>query len=49
VGIDASRALMSLGYPQAEAERAVKSVMDRGEARDVAAIVRAALGILTGR
>jgi Holliday junction DNA helicase RuvA len=49
VGIDASRALMSLGYPQSEAERAVKAVVDRGEARDVAAIVRAALGILTGR
>lgn len=49
VGIDASRALMSLGYPQAEAERAVKAIVDRGEARDVAAIVRAALGILTGR
>jgi Holliday junction DNA helicase RuvA len=49
VGIDASRALVSLGYPQADADRAVKAVLDRGDARDVAAVVRTALGILTGR
>ena len=49
IALDASRALVSLGYPQAEADRAVKSVMDRGDAKDVAAAVRAALAVLTAR
>ena len=49
VGSDAVRALISLGYPQADAERAVRSIMDKGAASDVAAVVRSALGVLTGR
>jgi Holliday junction DNA helicase RuvA len=46
---DAVRALTSLGYPQADAERAVKNAVERGGANDVAALVRAALAVLTGK
>jgi holliday junction DNA helicase RuvA len=46
VSSDAVRALTSLGYAQPDAERAVKTVVERGEASDVAAVVRAALGTL---
>lgn len=43
---DAVRALVSLGYPQADAERAVKKVVDKGDATDTAAIIRTALALL---
>lgn len=49
ISSDAVRALMSLGYPQVDAERAVKTAMERGTAADVAVLVRTALGILTGK
>ncbi len=46
---DSVRALVALGYNQAEADRAVRAVMEGGSAREVSAIVRAALGMLTGK
>lgn len=50
---DAVRALLSLGYPQADAERAVRSVLSSGNGdttgHDVASLVRASLAILTAR
>ena len=42
---DAERALVALGYPEAEARDAVR---EAGVAGDVAATVRAALGVLNG-
>ena len=49
VSDDSVRALVALGYNQAEADRAVRAVMEAGGAREVSAIVRAALGMLTGK
>ncbi len=51
VSADAVRALISLGYQQANAEIAVKSALDKStdSTTDVAAIVRAALALLTSR
>ncbi|MBL0937439.1 MAG: Holliday junction branch migration protein RuvA [Gemmatimonadaceae bacterium] len=49
VGDDAVRALVALGYNQTEADRAVRAVMDSGSAREVSTVVRAALGMLTGK
>lgn len=44
---DALRALLSLGYGQLDAERAVKSVAQQGGTTDVAGMVRAALARLS--
>lgn len=49
VADDATRALLALGYNQAEAERAVRAVMESGAAGDVSTVVRGALGKLTGK
>jgi Holliday junction DNA helicase RuvA len=49
VADDATRALLALGYNQAEAERAVRAIMESGAAVDVSTVVRAALGRLTGK
>lgn len=49
VADDATRALVALGYNQAEADRAVRTVMDGGTTGDVSVVVRAALGKLTGK
>ncbi len=46
VADDALRALLSLGYTQTEADRAVRGVMDSGATGDVSVIVRAALARL---
>jgi Holliday junction DNA helicase RuvA len=43
---DAIRALISLGYTQVEADRAVRAVMEGGGATDVSVIVRSALARL---
>ena len=43
---DAVRGLLSLGYNQAEAERAVRAVVEKGGGGEVSAIVRAALARL---
>ena len=48
VGDDAIRALVALGYAQAEADKAVRAVLESGAAAgDVSVVVRAALGRLT--
>ena len=48
VGDDAIRALVALGYAQAEAEKAVRAVLETGSAAgDVSVVVRAALARLT--
>lgn len=49
VADDAIRALIALGYNQAEADRAVRAVLESGGGGDVSVVVRAALGKLTGR
>lgn len=49
VADDAVRALIALGYNQAEADRAVRTVIDGGAGGDVSMVVRAALGKLTGK
>jgi len=49
VADDATRALLALGYNQAEAERAVRTVMESGAGGDVSTVVRGALGKLTGK
>ncbi|AMW04219.1 Holliday junction branch migration protein RuvA [Gemmatimonas phototrophica] len=49
VADDAMRALMALGYNQADADRAVRAVLETGGAADVSVVVRGALGKLTGR
>jgi Holliday junction DNA helicase RuvA len=46
---DAMRALMALGYNQAEADRAVRAVIESGAGSDVSTVVRAALARLTAR
>lgn len=43
VGSDAVRALVSLGYTQIEADRAIKGALDAGSSTDLSALVRAAL------
>ncbi|MGV3708647.1 MAG: Holliday junction branch migration protein RuvA [Gemmatimonas sp.] len=43
-GSDAVRALVSLGYTQIEADRAVKGAIDAGSSTELSALVRAALG-----
>ena len=45
---DAIRALMSLGYSQTDADRAVKGAIENGASGDVSVIVRAALARLSG-
>lgn len=45
---DAVRALVALGYTQAEAERGVKGAADGGASKDVASLVRAALARIAG-
>lgn len=45
---DAIRALMSLGYNQTDADRAVKGAVENGASGDVSVIVRAALARLSG-
>ena len=42
-GSDATRALVSLGYTQLEADRAVKGALDAGSSTEISALVRAAL------
>jgi holliday junction DNA helicase RuvA len=49
VGDDAIRALLALGYNPAEAERAVKAVVESGAGGDVSVVVRQALARLTSR
>jgi len=49
VADDAIRALLALGYNQAEADRAVRSVMERTPGGNVSVVVRAALAALTGK
>jgi Holliday junction DNA helicase RuvA len=49
VGDDAIRALLALGYAQAEAERAVRGVVESGNGSDVSIVVRQALARLTTR
>ncbi len=44
---DAIRALVSLGYAQIDADRAVRAVMEAGTRADVSVVVRAALARLT--
>ena len=46
VADDAIRALLSLGYTQAEADKAVRAVVESGTSGDVSVIVRAALARL---
>lgn len=48
VSDDAIRALLSLGYAQAEADRAVRAVIEAGTGGDVSVVVRAALARLAG-
>lgn len=48
VADDAVRGLLSLGYNQVEAERAVRAVVEKGGGGEVSAIVRAALARLAG-
>ena len=45
---DAIRALMSLGYNQTDADRAVKAAVENGASGEVSVIVRAALAQLSG-
>lgn len=50
VSSDAARALVSLGYTQIEADRAVKGALDAGATNEISALVRAALArISSGR
>jgi len=49
VGDDATRALVALGYAQVDAAKAVRAVLDAGDAHDVSAVVRSALGRLTAK
>lgn len=49
VADDSIRALIALGYNQAEADRAVRAVTDGGANGDVSVVVRAALGKLTAK
>ena len=50
VSSDAARALVSLGYTQIEADRAVKGALDAGASNEISALVRAALArISSGR
>lgn len=50
VSSDAARALVSLGYTQIEADRAVKGALDAGSSNEISALVRAALArISSGR
>lgn len=46
---DAMRALVALGFAQADADRAIKAVLEAGSERDVSTVVRAALARLTGK
>ena len=48
VGSDATRALVSLGYTQLEADRAVKGALDAGSTTEISALVRAALARIAG-
>lgn len=49
ISSDATRALVSLGYTQLEAERAVKGALDAGASSEISTLVRAALArIATG-
>ena len=48
VADDAIRALLSLGYNQSEADRAVRGVVESGQGGETAVIVRAALARLAG-
>ncbi len=48
VSDDAVRALISLGYAQMEAERAVRAVVESGAGGDVSVVVRAALARIAG-
>lgn len=45
---DATRALVSLGYTQMEAERAVKGALDSGASTELSSLVRAALARIAG-
>jgi len=47
VSDDAVRALVALGYPQIDSDRAVRAVVEGGASGDVSVVVRAALGKLT--
>lgn len=49
VSDDAIRALVTLGFPQVDAEQAVRTAIERGPIDDVSQLVRAALGKLTSR
>ena len=49
VADDAVRALVSLGYNQLEADRAVRAVIDGGAGGDVSVVVRAALARVTAK
>lgn len=46
---DAVRALLALGYSQADADRAVRAIIESKTATDVSGVVRAALARLTAR
>jgi Holliday junction DNA helicase RuvA len=48
VADDAIRALLSLGYNQSEADRAVRAVVESGKSGETAVVVRAALARLAG-
>jgi holliday junction DNA helicase RuvA len=49
VADDAVRALLALGYNQADAERAVRAVLESGAGGDVSVVVRQALARLTAK
>lgn len=48
VSSDAARALVSLGYTQLDADRAVKGALDAGASNEISALVRAALARIAG-
>jgi len=48
VSSDAARALVSLGYSQLDADRAVKGALDAGATHELSALVRAALARVAG-
>ena len=48
MGSEATRALVSLGYTQIEADRAVKGALDAGSSTEISALVRAALARIAG-
>lgn len=48
VSSDAARALVSLGYSQIDADRAVKNALDAGASNEISALVRAALAHIAG-